>query len=192
MIPEQRLSTTPVPSIFVGGRGLTGNLLLDYETGGTGIQDPSQGLDVQVWRGQITSDFITLDVPSNLSVPAFPLYSASGITEFSFTFDQNMNPLLVFVQNGRSKMYWFDTSIGQYAVTDYGEAVTSPRVAMDDKRRNLASLSDIIFAYIKNSALCYRMQRERFETERILMSGVSGLVKIGINEQNRLQFETLP
>lgn len=192
MIPEDRLSTTPVPGIILGGRGQTVSAVLDYETGGIGIANSSQGLWVQVWRGRLVSGEIILDVPSNSSIPAFSLFSGTGITEFSFSFDQLMRPLAVFVQGGRSKMYWFNPVTSGYSVTDYGSAVINPRLSLDDKRPDLINSSDVIFAYVKNSALCYRMQRERFETERILTSGVSGLVKIGINEQNRLQFETLP
>lgn len=190
MIPEDRLSTDPEPGTILGGRGQTVSAVLDYETGGIGIADSSQGLWVQVWRGRLVSGEILLDVPSNPSIPVFSLFSGTGITEFSFSFDQLMRPLVVFVQEGRSKMYWFNPITSGYGVTDYGSAVINPRLSLDDKRPTLINSSDVIFAYVKNSTLCFRLQRERFEVERTLVSGVSGLAKLGMSDKNRLQFET--
>jgi hypothetical protein len=48
----------------------------------------------------------------------------------------------------------------------------------------------VIFAYIRGDALYYRQQRDRYQQERLLAGSVPGaLNKIGMNAENRFQFE---
>jgi hypothetical protein len=135
-------------------------------------------------------------------VPEFVAFSAPGITEFSFSFDQNMRLAIAFVQDGVAKLRWFDSVPGQTVITEYPSAIT-PRVVLDDKRFTQTSASDIIFAYMRNGDLYYRQQRDRFQTEidptelmpepertqtRERNALSPGLIKIGFNRQLRLQF----
>jgi len=189
MLPNNTLSTTVQYSNFIGARNSITSNILDYETGGINVFDSSQGIQVQSWRGRLIGDDIILDVPDNINVTPHIAYSAAGITEFSFTFNQNMNPIVVFVQSGNSKMYWYDSSLGGYTITDYGNTVTNPRVALDDKRLEQTSNSDVIFAYIKEGSLYYRQQRDRFTIERLLRNNCSYLKKIGMGTNNRFLFQ---
>lgn len=188
MLPENRLSTVAIPSDFLGGRRLPTSKILDYETGGIGISDASQGLQVQTWRGRLVGEDIILDVPGNLGVSPYTAYSAANITEFSFSFDQLMRPLIVFVQSGSVKMHWYDSAVSGYIVTDYGSSLSHPKLALDDKRSNQTSNSDVIFAYIQNSGLYFRMQRERFLLPHLLKTNESYLHSIGMGVNNRFLF----
>ena len=189
MIPNSILSTTVMSSDFLGVKNINSTNTINYETGGANISDTTQGLLVQSWRGRLIGDDIILDVPDNILISPHVAYSAAGITEFSFTFNQNMNPIVVFVQSGSSKMYWYDSSLGGYTITDYGNTVTNPRVALDDKRLEQTSNSDVIFAYIKEGSLYYRQQRDRFTIERLLRNNCSYLKKIGMGTNNRFLFQ---
>ena len=192
MIPENRLSTTPQVSEFADARALASTNLVNYETGGVNISDSSQGLMVQTWRGQLIGNDITLDVPSNPLITPYIVYSGTSITEFSFTFDQLMRPVVAFVQNKSSKLYWYDSSVASYVTVDFGASFSNPRVTLDDKRLTSTTDSDVILAYIENNALYYRQQRDRFLTPRLLYVGVTSLITIGFGKNNRLLFKVTP
>ena len=189
MIPENRLSSEPQSSAFAGARSLSATKLLNYETGGIGISDSSQGLMVQTWRGRYIGNNIILDVPSNPSVSSFIAYSGAAITEFSFSFDQLMRPVVVLIQYGNCIVKWYDSSINDYVVIDFGDVITNPRVSLDDKRPAHTTDSDIIFAYLRDNNLYYRQQRDRFQIEILLRIGVYELFKIGFGINNRFLFE---
>jgi len=100
-----------------------------------------------------------------------------------------MNVALAFVQGGESKFYWYDSNLGAMTVTNFGSSVITPRVSHDDKRDMQSASSDVILAYVKNSSLYFRMQRDRYQIEYLLKSGdCKGLIKIGMNSKLRLQF----
>jgi len=184
-LPDDVLSTTPVNAAFIGARALPVTRTVDYEDGGIAVQDPSRGSQYQRWRGRLLGENIILDAPE---VESFVALSGPDITEISFTFDQNMRPAIAYVQSGVAKLWWFDTVAGEQVVTEYPGAIT-PRVILDDKRFTQTLNSDVILGYVRDGALYYRQQRDRFTIERLLDAGPHvGLVKIGFNVQLRLQF----
>lgn len=191
MIPEERLSTSPVVSAFQGAPfGAT--LLDDYEHGGVALNDPSEGMVAKLWK--IGYNFETSEVyVSAPGVPPTVLFTRSGITELSLAFDQNMNPFVAFVQDGVSKFWWYDPLLPGMAFEEalIATAIT-PRCTLDDKRRTQASNSDVILAYMRSGSLYYRQQRDRFLTERLLHADLGGrLQAIGMNSGLRLQFKVL-
>ena len=95
MFWEDSLSNPSVISPIIGARGLTGSLTLDHEDGGIDIGDPSEGLMYQVWTGTIEGDNIVLRGENGNS---YTLNAGSGVTEISFSFDQNMRPVIVYVK----------------------------------------------------------------------------------------------
>lgn len=199
-IPNGVLSTQPVPSSFSGARGLPVTNEVDYEDGGAGFNDPSSGQLYQVWRGRILGDDVVLDAPT---VPPTVIYSAQGIEEISFTFDQNMRPCLAFVRVGRAYLRWYDSQAQDQVITPLAEDVITPRVTLDDKRTTQTGISDIILAYKRGDRLYYRQQRDRFQIEhdptedmpepertetRAMIAAGGGLIKVGMSSQLRLQF----
>lgn len=188
MLPFDYLSPTVKSSDFQYGDSLGTTNLLDYEMGGTALNDATDGLLVKLWKLELVGTDVII---SATDVAPSTLFSGSGISEISFTFDQNMNPFVAYVQSGQAKYYWYDPSLSSYQTVTMASTVKYPRVCMDDKRPDMTTLdkNDIILAYINNGNLYYRMQRERFLTERLLASSVTGkLIKIGMNKGNRLQF----
>jgi len=191
MIPMGRLSTVPHEAEFYSPDDIDPeNSLIDYELGGIGLNDPSQGLKVQTWtcRADAKTGDVTLEASNYIQTVAF---NAPGITEVSLTFDQNMRPFFAFVQNGQAKFRWYDTALGANRITDLDPFDYSPRCTLDDKRPWQTALgdNDIILAYMRGDSLYYRQQRDRYEDEYLLGSGIQGkLLRVGMNKQYRLQF----
>lgn len=188
-LPNNKLSDEVVEDTFIGGRALTVTNGQDYESGGIALSDPTQGLNYQVWSARISEDFKDIVVSAD-TVSDTVLYSGNDISEVSLSFDQNMRPVLAFVEGGITKLRWFDTTVQQQVVTSYGADHITPRVSLDDKRLTQSSNSDVIFAYLRNGNLYYRQQRDRYLTEYLLAEnvGASGIVKFGMGRNWRLHF----
>lgn len=186
-LTAKNLSTDLFSGLFIGGRGNYGiSHTLDYEDGGIAVGNTSAGHMFQIWRGRLISPNIIIDAPF---VEPFILYTDPDITEFSFTFDQNMNIIFSFVSNGTSYIRYM--SDGNYINKELPAGSTNPRVFLDDKRETQLRVgaSDIILAYIRNGNLCVSIQRENYNTEHIVASDITTeLLKIGINQYNRIQY----
>lgn len=192
-LPDNRLSSEPVPGYFLGARAQVFPDYIDYMDGGVAIQDPSLGLDYQTWTAEIVSDVLEDNIMlSALTFPATSVYTGDDITEVSLAFDQNMNVCVAFVEAGVAKLLWYDTTVSELVVTEIGSEVTHPRVALDDNREFNRANSDIILAYIKDGALYYRQQRDRYAIERQLSSGPwIALKRIGMGSGYRFQFQVV-
>lgn len=192
-LPGDVLSSTPAPGYFLGARAQVFPDYIDYADGGVGIQDPSLGLSYQTWTAEIVEDI--LEDRIMLSAPTYPpqaVYTGDDITEVSLAFDQNMNVCVAFVEAGMAKLLWYDTTVSQLVVTELGVDVTHPRVALDDTREFNRANSDIILAYIKDGALYYRQQRDRYQIERQLSSGPwIALKRIGMGSTFRFKFQVV-
>lgn len=212
MLPENKLSTNPIEATFLGGRSLPVRKELDYEVGGFAIQDPSRGLQCNIWRARILNEKTEIVMDANpytaegQYVAAFSIISGTEITEVSISFDQNMRPVIAYVEAGVAKLYWYDSAIPGQTTTIYPGYIT-PRVSLDDKRALQSQVSDVIFAYIREEGgenrLFYRQQRDRYTIEydptedldpsirdeyRAMVAASPGLIKIGMNRQLRMQF----
>ncbi|WKT59097.1 hypothetical protein Q2E61_09170 [Microbulbifer thermotolerans] len=188
MLPDNTLSSEAVPAPFTGGRALPVTDVIDYESGGIALQDPSRGLSVQVWRARVAhnNSAIVLDAEQ---VAATTLITGNNITEVSLSFDSNMRPVVAYVDDGVAKLYWYDTQQSAQVITEFAGAIT-PRVALDDKRALQSAGRDVIFAYLRGGNLYIRQQRDRYQTEYLLQASVDspGLIKIGMNRELRFQF----
>lgn len=200
MLPDNVLSSAPVVAPFQGARGLPVSALVDYEDGGIALNDTSRGLLYQRWRGRVIGDDVVLDAPE---APETVIYSEPGITQISFTFDQNMRPVLAFVRDGLPFLRWYDPTVPGVVVTPLGAGIATPRVTLDDKRPTQTGISDVVLAYKRLGKLFVRYQRDRFQIEYDPLEGMpelariateaqigrlGGLIKIGMNRQWRLQF----
>lgn len=182
------LSSEIIPAPFEGGRALPVSLTRDFETGGIGLNDPSKGLNYQIWNCKIKEKeeiIISAENTEDIIV-----YQGSNITECSLTFDQNMRPAVAFVEQDVAKLRWYDSQASSQVVTTLGSDIITPRVSMDDKRYRQSTVNDIILAYLRSGNLYFRLQRDRFGVEYLLQPNVQspGIIKIGMNRVNRFQF----
>lgn len=184
-MPGNVLSSSPVPSAFIGARALASFEKVDYEEGPIAIQDVSQGLQAQRWRMRLIEGDFWLGAPN---VPEFIAYTAPLSSEVSFTFDQLGRLVLAYVQAGQPKLYWFDSSAPGFVVTDLPIDAITPRVILDDKRFTQVQISDVILQYVRGGRLKMRMQRDRFLIEYDLSEGPwTAISKLGFNRGLRLQ-----
>lgn len=192
-LPLNQLSSEPVPSFFVGARAQIFPDYIDYMDGGIGIQDPSLGLEYQVWTAEIIKDIVEDNIM--LSAPTYSaqsIYAGNDITGVSLAFDLNMQLCVAFIEAGITKLLWYDTSVAALVVTEIGPDITHPKVALDDLRGINSANADIILAYIKGGALYYRQQRDRYTIERQLDSGPwIALKRIGRGSNYRFQFQVV-
>lgn len=193
MIPTNasgsKISTTAVPSSFLDVAGGRESLLIDYEWGGTNLNDPDDGLMVKIWTLRYNRHTSELSVSAEGS-PTTVLFSRPNITEVALAFDQNMNPFVAFVQAGVSKFWWYDPTLPgmRFEESLIATAIT-PRCSLDDKRSTQFGNSDILLCYVRAGNLYYRQQRDRYLTEYLLKTGVQALVDVGMN--NKLRFQWL-
>jgi len=186
-LPDNLLSSSQVIGNFLAPDTIDRTLLRDYERGGIAVSDGSQGLLVQDWTLQYTSpDMILSDEAGNDTV----LFSFTGITEVGLAFTQNMSVFVTYVMNDRAWYYWYDPTAMEMRHVQMEAGVTSPRCCLDDKRPSQSSVSDIILAYVKDKKLYMRIQRDRYEVEYILASGMVRLLnRVGMGDNLRLHFQ---
>lgn len=168
--------------------------LEDYELGGSGLQDPSQGLQVQGWRGDI--NLLTLDCTLTPFVTGTPTVifteTIPAPVEFSFSFDSNMRYMSATRwADNTVKLRWYDTALPGYTITTY-TGIKSMMLSLDDKREFAGSYRDVLFTYIKtDNKLYYRQQRDRFLIERLLDGNLAANLRItqfGMGRNLRMQW----
>lgn len=194
MLPSQVLSSETISAAFRYPRNIPRTNTVDYELGGVNYNDPSQGLETNAWRGSLNTDTgeITLET-SGVSPSVY--YTAVGATRFSFTFDQNMNPLIAFDTENTAHYFWFDTVAGGYVLSTLPAGSKYATVGLDDHRILQTGTSDIILSYLRSGGLYFRAQRDRYLIEYTLQA--SGLDRFqirqtGLNEKLRFQFQLVP
>lgn len=181
MLPDDTKSTTPVIGRFAFRVRNPAIPTVDYEMGGIGINDTSQGLSVKLWTVRLSGDDVLLSAED---VADSVLFSRSGITSLGLAFDQSMRPLVTFVESGQGKFWWFDTTIPGMTFTDLPAGVSDPCCTLDERRIAHGGSSDVIIAYTRAGSLYYRQQRDRYTIERVLEPVVTGpLLVLGVNDQ---------
>lgn len=190
MLPgAQGLSSIPVPADFLEPRDRPYDPLVCAEFGGAALDTPTQSRIVRIWVAYYEAGTIYVAPDDGLDAPV-ALVSDPDVETVSLAFDALMKPTLAYMTGGVAKLRWFDSTVNAIVTTTFSD-VDSCQVTTDDKRPSQIGKEDVIFAYTRNHALCYRMQRERYTIEHVLKSHVPGtLQRVGMNEKNRLQFET--
>lgn len=194
MLPDNVLSSKAVVQGYPDPVKQPGDFLVDWERAGKGLRDPSDGLLVQVWRLDVERDADNVDLwHFNVSAPNFPkqtVFSHLNVTEASLSFDQNMNPFIVFMAAGLPYMYWYDSSIPEQVVVGLPPGVKSPRCTIDDKRPTNFANSDNLLAYIRGGNLCVCYQRDRYGVEHVLceVGQDAELVSCAMTAGSRVQF----
>lgn len=168
--------------------------LEDYELGGVDLQDPSQGLQVKVWKCWWDPDDETVYIQDTETENTTALFVESDVIELAFTFDQNMRWYTATRLEGDVlKFRWFDTAIAQYVTSTYNN-ITSARLTHDDKRRVAVETgqSDVILTYLRAKQVRWRIQRDRFLQEYTYSGQIypehARITHFGMNEVSRLQW----
>lgn len=194
MLPGGVLSTTPVTAGFLPPRNVVKEPLVDFALGGVNLNDPSQGLEVYVWRGRYIDGDIVIDVPGE--VAPITVLSLADITEFQFTFDQNMQIVLTYVVDDDAAFYrFFNDTATQFVTEELAQGTITPRCCLDDSRAIAGEgMSDVLVTYMRDGTLYYRQQRDRYEDEYELATDLSAykLGQVGMNRVWRFQWQLIP
>lgn len=193
MLPDNTLTELDSAS-FLPPRNKPQTATKCWELGGIALSDTSEPMQYY-WYSYVKGKNIYLQRSG--AEPVAVLAFAGDVTEMSFSFDQNMRPTIAYVENGVAKLYWYDSSVAENVLTLYPN-ITNPRLSLDDKRKFNIGNSDIIFAYVTDhNRLCYRLQRERYSAEHVLLTDTTKsdkdpleLFNIGMSTANRFLFET--
>jgi len=190
MLPNNNaISSIPMPEVFLNPDSLNRAPLVDYEQGGVAVNDVSQGMQVTTWSCYVEPGQSQVYIRPGEGAP-IPFVNVSGIEELALSFDQLMRPMVAYMISGQLYLYWYDPIAQQFVTTGFGPG-KFPRLSLDDKRAFNVSNSDVIFAYMRNDGLYYRIQRDRYTVEYTVETGIGNLtlVNIGMSRNLRMQFE---
>lgn len=168
-------------------------LLVDYELGGIAIQDPSQGLRVRVWKLWVDAEAVRV-APLDAVGDVVTLFSGAGITEVTLSFDNNMMPVVAYLQNDDLKLRWFDLSQSppQYVTNNFGSGTATPYLTFDDKRPQLIGASDVMLFYVRSRKVWVRLLRDRWGVEyewADVPSHAGRILAAGMSRSNRMQLK---
>lgn len=185
MIPDiPNLSNPVMPDAFCIPYRQEKAPLVDYARGGVALLDASKGLNVKNWTCEANQDGVFISAPG---VPLFKAETLPGeITWISLAFDHNMHYNLAYVLAGMGAFwYWYDAMQQRY-VTDSLGSISTPVARMDDVRKYANMYNDIVLSYIRGSALCCRVQRDRYRIEYQLATNAGTTIRqCGMQENNR-------
>jgi hypothetical protein len=185
MIPNNAFTTpTPIVSAFLPPKDEPYQPLTSKSRGGVALNDASEGRDYQNWVVSYNGSDILVAPQGGSTV--FTL-TVAGVLSVSLAFDNNMNPVIAWMDSVGAKLYWYNNT--NFVTTPF--AATSCRVTIDDVRDFYNANSDVIFAYTYAGTLHWRQQRDQYATEYTVGSTTGLLQKVGLSELNRLQFQLL-
>jgi hypothetical protein len=185
MIPNNAFTTpTPIVSAFLPPKDEPYQPLTSKSRGGVALNDASLGRDYQNWVVSYNGSDILVAPQAGSTV--FTL-TVAGVLSVSLAFDNNMNPVIAWMDSVGAKLYWYNNT--NFVTTPF--SATSCRVTIDDVRDFYNANSDVIFAYTYGTNLYWRQQRDQYATEYTVGSTTGLLQKVGLSELNRLQFQLL-
>ncbi len=165
------------------------NPLVDYELGGIGLNNASQGLRVQWWKAEHVAGDIVL-TPLVSGSPVTILSGLVNVTEVSLAFDNLMQPHISYVSAGIPHLWWYNSLTAQMEHRAF-PGINTPRMTLDIHSPLQSANADIIFAYTIDDTLYCRLQRDRFDTQytlKVIRSGIK-LNKVGMCAGNRIEYE---
>lgn len=141
-----------------------------YTEGGAVIGKTDDELQGYVWKAYIKGDKVLLHREDSPTDTLLTLVTQKGVTQIDITFDQTMRPFLTYVAGGKAYYLHFNANSSKYEKVALPNDVTSPRCEIDYRDKEDISKSDIILGYTNQGKLCYRIQRERFSKEHVIMT----------------------
>lgn len=138
-----------------------------YTQGGPAFADASQGLEGYVWYAYIDDQDQIIVKREDLD-ELHIITTKANITQLDLTIDQNMRPFLCYVADGLPYYYHFNAEDSTYSEVALDPTIKFPRCELDMRENHNIPYSDIILGYTRAGNLCYRLQRERFQQERVL------------------------
>lgn len=181
MFPNNALSSQPVVAEFF--TQWRDDPLVDFEFGGTALQNSSAGLSVELWKCFYENGSIKLSHDNHVQT----VLHVQNVTALSLGFDLSMRPVIAYLANDHCYLWFYDTAVSKQITADLGDGITFPQLSLDERRLVQSSNADVILTYIRNSKMYMRIQRERFQTEHKI-TRAKRLIQIGSMKNNRFGF----
>lgn len=190
MLPQNTLSSTPEPSVFLSPRtalrGTPLSGLSDLHYGGIHLNDATHGITYQLWTLRIDGDSILLSAPNT---PEFVELTADAPTWGALAFDQNARVFIAYVDATRTGWYyWFDSTIPGFRLSQIPGNIDRVFASLDDSRVPELQTSDIILSYVRGTEFYMRVQRDRFGVEYDLGHAPALQAQVGMSHGDRYQF----
>lgn len=169
--------------------------LISKEDGGVAISNPSQGLSGYTWVSSyapLEGNIILSNLETDQSYTI--LTGIMNVMSISFSFDSNMRPVIAYtISTGEAYHYWYDTVTQAYTTTLLPVGAITPKLTHDDKRKFFVTnnRSDVLLFYVLNTAIRYRLQRERYNTDHQIATVTAGtrIKRVGMTTGVRIQLE---
>lgn len=193
MIPFNSLSPAPIAGDFLPPRSYDTVRTRSRERGGVDVQDISQGNDYQDWEAYWDPDSLSIKLRSLGNAREYTLVSGLvDIEALSFCFNSNLDWNLVYKETDEDWRFTYYSTTAQQRVTEMlAPDVVTPKLFLDIKTITMTGEADAILTYVRGTSLCYRQQRDRFEIEHVLKTGLrsgSEIRRFGMSTTNRLQW----
>lgn len=188
MIPLESFTPAPVVRAFIDPYGRPYDPAIGWSPGGINLNNGAQGREVQLWYATFNATHILIHkefggLQSSIAIP--------GVQAVSLAFDSNMQPTLAYKDAGGQRLRFFDAAVSDFTTITQA-AATSGLVALDDIRDANSENSDVIWGYTRDGNLYYRVQRERYITERLVGPVRGPLINMGPTDERRLMFRCKP
>lgn len=190
MIPNNAFIDPPLPAPFNSPYNLPPSQLSRACRGGIALNNASRGRDFQNWYVW-WEEGVAYFGPEATPLVAAGSLPIPGVTQISMAFDNNMNPILAWMDATGAHIRYFSAATTSYVIIDITGA-TSCLVVVDDPRNFYNANSDAVFAYTLSTGLWYRYQRENYSVARQVDNRPNRLMRMGMGTQNRFQFERMP
>jgi len=166
----------------------------EISRGGVALNNPSQGLNTQDWTVNWNPESGNFVVTSESGIIQTIPTIALDISSFSFCFDSNMQPALVYQNSAGTFLYFFDSALPGFSLLSLDPMARSVKLYHDDKRKLQvnAGVTDALLFYLIDDKLFMRRQRDRYATEiqlATLASRTCSIRRVGMTSDYRIQFE---
>jgi len=175
------------PAPFVGPKKLYCSGIKEYNWGGVGLSDISEGLEYQRWCCRLFRGYIILEAEE---VAPITVYSGINITECSFAFDAEMGLVLAFMDGAALKVSFYNTSTQKREVNTITTTAVSPKLLS----YKMGNYDDVLLLFIGSvGELKYMKYSDKFSGPfHILSEKVHKKIrKVGVNADGRLQLSML-
>jgi hypothetical protein len=195
-VRQHRLSSPAYPSDYIYPSDKDYPLNEDWEAGPIALLDTSEGLFNQAWHLTYAANAFTV-TPEDTGPPVLlDLGSPVTSVQCGLAFDQNAHVTIAWIDAvNQGHLYWYDTTVGDWIVTDFQNPVTGIGLTLDDKRLRQTGASDILLWYtIPDSGfhdIYTREQRDRFATPYKMQDDPVWpyFKKLGMADELRVQME---
>lgn len=140
--------------------------LVAYSLGAEQVYAPPTDRGTHIWKAYMNGDDLMIEREDNPH--PIKITTKQGITSIGLSFDQNMNPFLLYVANKRPFYYYFNAATSNYEEVPLPVGWKHPCICMDYTQQHRTAMSDIILGFVQGADLCFAIQRERFLQKHVI------------------------